>query len=584
MLSYWRCRKKIEGSGSDQEDVDRVLEAIQQFEHYLMDEGVRLREHVGGDEGLADRVNKRWRWMGEQWKRLGDMNLASCFEKKGWQPKDTIWSKLGYAALRAMSVRTAILASLVPVGFGVAGATGGLAAVALRRGVGAFAGSNAGYQFMEGWTEKGLKRRVADVDASTGAEEIMQIKHEYDEFIKTCRTAEEADAVREGDAYKDLQSAYCEVVKDMFAKKATVEDLRLKENESLAKARTVMKRNRKKMLVGALAGGLTSAIVAPTVVRGADWGLSNIPGVGGVWGGVKKAVGGFLGGVFDNSKTPPREVVDMLKKPAEIDGGEGLRPFSKVEPPSFEIRMDPDGGGVEALDLPQDQESILPQGEGAGALAEQGSYAVREGDRLSSVWLDKNGGDKSQMLAVMEALRELQGTKEGLEQLRGFGISSGNIDRIFPNDIIDIDAIQEWYDPTRTVQSDPSITGVLSGVEGGHVPGGAGEVDTSGTQEEKPTSTEGQKPAVSPEQIPEANKDTMEAMEINLNEMTVSDVVAMHQLPEESIVVAVDGVGNMSYTDLQKYNPAILEKTFPFGSVGEVRYRKRSGVYALDHR
>ena len=89
---------------------------------------------------------------------------------------------------------------------------------------------------------------------------------------------------------------------------------------------------------------------------------------------------------------------------------------------------------------------------------EGGFYTVQEGDSLSKIWLAANGGDVEQMTAAMGALEKLEGSPEGVEQLRAFGIDSGDVDLIHPQDRINITAIQEWLEGGDT-QVDADTTG-----------------------------------------------------------------------------------------------------------------------------
>ena len=72
---------------------------------------------------------------------------------------------------------------------------------------------------------------------------------------------------------------------------------------------------------------------------------------------------------------------------------------------------------------------------------EDGFYTVRKGDSLSKIWLAVNGCDAKRMRAAMMALEGL-----GEEQLRAFGIDSGDVDLIRPQDRINISAIQKWLE------------------------------------------------------------------------------------------------------------------------------------------
>ena len=72
---------------------------------------------------------------------------------------------------------------------------------------------------------------------------------------------------------------------------------------------------------------------------------------------------------------------------------------------------------------------------------EDGFYTVQKGDSLSKIWLAANGCDVEQAMRVLE---KLEGSPEGRKQLRAFGIDSGDVDLIRPQDRINITAIQGW--------------------------------------------------------------------------------------------------------------------------------------------
>ena len=71
-------------------------------------------------------------------------------------------------------------------------------------------------------------------------------------------------------------------------------------------------------------------------------------------------------------------------------------------------------------------------------------HVVQRGESLSEIWLDTHG-DKAYMLKVIEALTDLQRSEDGGEKLKSFGIRSGDIDLLYPEDEVKISAIQDWF-------------------------------------------------------------------------------------------------------------------------------------------
>ena len=657
-----------EKMGSDTVDPDAVegaLEMIAHFEHQLLHEEVRLRESMKNDTRSVEKVLEWWKW-------LGDKNLASWWfsEEKGGKPKNTLGGKIGYAALRAASLRTLLLGFLVPVAGFAAGGTGVAAAFTLRRGIstltGSSAGAHAGHAFTKAFLEKSLKGRIdAVVSQKTfeqeDYEQIITLKKEYDAFIQQYHP-DTAEEMRSGAEYENIQNAYLEAIKFFCADAKDVENLRMKQNLGEARARNTVRKN--KILLfgagagGALVGGAFSAFAMPKLF---DWGrdlvgkifpdshpldLKNMSQkLRNLYGGVAPSYGAESvpqDALVDSQDTVsgdaegPTSKEDVEKKRTEPAGkdtqtvdlsditsedGEKVVPSEVVldagaKERSFSLQDTPDAASPErvqqdssANDGPESANTTAdvdssgveqsPVEDSADFVVENGFYTVREGDSLSKIWLEKvqrDGGSMTsgELAAMMEELGNLDDAT-----LRDFGIRSGTIDLIYPDDKINIDAIQthldssevpaateksadtssDWRDRQSELDERFSKRSVPSPDSG--VP----DADTANASADA-LDNEVEAAEVPITLTPEARQAVLENLsknipsEINLNEMTVDEMLGAHAVPEHLVTIAVAGSDSepLPYTVLQKYNPAVLEKTFPLGSSGDIEVAMEKGV------
>ena len=504
--------------GADGEGVEGALEALTTFEQQFVDEQVRLRELVGGeDHKVAEKVKQAWGY-------LGDRNLASYLEKKGvYKTKDTLLGKVGYSALRAMSLRTAAMATLVPLaGFGF-GAVGVGVGIGLRRGIGGVMGASGGYALARRWLEKDLKKKVDGLSESKDFgeghyERIIDLKKEYDAFILEHR-ANTAEQVGVGEEYEKLQNMYSEAVKHFCGDAGKAEALRMKQSLGEVKARNAVKKkkNRAVLFGSAALGGVVSAVAMPKVFEMAqDWG-ANLFGADTDIDGSDRDSGKKTPQDTATTKKPdaapqreqgnqdaaPTEAVDSPtegedpksgetgdanKEQTSTENAEQPEPYVHKGPntpeeagldlekttPTEDANADPTKKEEAASPNQEETESKTPKEAGADPketpptedadadpteMEEEsstenarefelidGSYTVQEGDTLSEILLAANGGDEGQMLSVIEELEKLQGqgTEEGKAQLAAFGIESGDIDLIHPNDEIKVAEIQDW--------------------------------------------------------------------------------------------------------------------------------------------
>ena len=441
-------REKLKG-GDSEENIEATLDTIQIFENKLLDEEVRLRENMRGNEGLLEHAKKGW-------KRLGDMNLAILLSKKmGYEPKNTLLGKIGYGALRAMSLRTVLAGALVPLaGFG-AGASGIAVAIGVKRMIGALTGASAGHALTKAWLEKEIKGKVdkmstLQTSGKGNYEQVIQLKKEYDAFIKHYH-ADTADTIRDGAEYKAVQNLYRDAIKDSCKDAKGAEDLRMKQNLSEVKARNIIKRNKKILFSGAIAGGMISAFVTPKIFD-----VASGYGKGFFGGGVDSEIGNDGGSTVKPQNIPGSENPAI---PSEsLREGEGGGSFEVVHEDGKDDASPPLTSGGET-------EDIYPDVGGVEFDVHEGVYTVQDGNWLSTIWLNKNDGNVGQMHAVMDMLRDLQNTEGGLQKLKEFGISSGDIEVIYPGDEVNTNAIQEWFesknldssadtDPVQSVEQD----------------------------------------------------------------------------------------------------------------------------------
>ena len=456
-------REKLE-DGDSEGDVETALDAIRTFENNLMDEEIRLRNNIKGESELLAKVKRKWKW-------LGDKNLAIWLsDEKGYQPKNTFWGKVGYGVLRAASLRTALMGSLVPVaGFGF-GAAGIAAALGVKRGVGAFFGASAGHTFAQAWLERGLKKEIDEISTlktfkEKDYERAVHLKKEYDAFIQQYHS-DTAEEIRSGVEYKNIQDSYREAIK-FFCEDATgVENVRMKQNLSEVRARNIVKKNKLLLFGSAALGGAVSALVAPKVfdmasdlVDGADVPTDEPKST------YKKPIAKGRAAIpagsldIEQGSAVDSPAVSVDTRPAAVQGEpERVMDIDDVE--EQEVPLSPQDGDFEVVSeegentpLPEsagEVEDAVSEGsaidDGEFLVGEQGVYTVQDGNWLSKIWLDKNDGDRGQMLKVVEALRDLQDTEEGVEKLKDFGIRSGDIEILYPGDEIKTDAIQEWFD------------------------------------------------------------------------------------------------------------------------------------------
>lgn len=436
-------REGMEG-GNSESDVEVALDALLAFENDLMNEEIRLQKNVGGGPNIFEKVR-------DVWKRLGDVNIAALLQdKKGWQPKSTLWGKVGYGALRAASLRTGLMALLMPaagLGFGAAGVA---AALSVKRGIGVFSGGSAGHAFAKGWLEKDLKKKVDELSALEDADEedyerVIEMKKEYDAFIRRYHS-DTADEMRDGAEYQKIHNIYREAV-TFFCKDAMkAEELRMKQNLGEVRARNIIKKHKYALFGGAALGGAVSALVAPKV----------IDAVSDLVDGSDAAYDASSSKPYKAPETPPR-AAPSLRVP-------GVLTDPSVDADSQNIRMSPGRSFAvtsvdEEMPVPRSttdsggSQDAVPESVDTTVAAEeflvdaQGVYTVQDGNRLSTIWLDKSDGDAEQVEQVMRALRMLQSTEEGVATLKhAFGISSGDVEKIYPGDKIQTGAIQEWFD------------------------------------------------------------------------------------------------------------------------------------------
>ncbi len=456
-------REKLEDSDSEG-DVETALDAIRTFENNLMDEEIRLRNNIKGESELLAKVKRKWKW-------LGDKNLAIWLsDEKGYQAKNTFWGKVGYGVLRAASLRTALMGSLVPVaGFGF-GAAGIAAALGVKRGVGAFFGASAGHAFAQAWLERGLKKEIDEISTlktfkEKDYERAVHLKKEYDAFIQQYHS-DTAEEKRNGAEYKNIQDSYREAIKFFCADAAGVENVRMKQNLSEMRARNIVKNNKLLLFGSAALGGAVSALVAPKVfdmasdlVDGADVptdepkstykkpivkGRAAIPA-----GSLDIEQGGAVDSPAASAGMRPAAVQGEPERVMDIDDVEEQEVPLSPQDGDFEV-VSEEGENTPLPESAGEVEDAVSEGSAINdrefLVGEQGVYTVQDGNWLSKIWLDKNGGDEGQMLKVVEALRDLQGTEEGVEKLKDFGIRSGDIEILYPGDEIKTDAIQEWFD------------------------------------------------------------------------------------------------------------------------------------------
>ncbi len=514
--------ERMSGEDADENAVETAVEAITTFEQQLMEAEVRLRKQMNGDNKAVEKVKKLWGY-------LGDKNLGSFFEKKGWyRPKNTILGKIGYSALHAMSLRSAAMATLVPLaGFGF-GAAGVGVAIGLRRGIGGVMGASGGHALVRRWLENNLKKRVDEVSQlenleDADHEQVIHLKKEYDAFILEHR-ANTAEEVGGGEEYEKLQDMYRDAVKNFCNDADRVEKLRTRQNLSEVKARNIVrnKKNRGILFGSAFLGGAVSAVVAPKffdMAHDFGAGLIDADADGSDPDSGKKTSqdtsttkkvtnprqtettpstvddpssqtedlsstetdGTNQKQATPESATPPEPYIadSNLEDPtvaenadADLTKAEGDAANRNPEKPTSsegtdtdpaKAEEDPSRGSEDPTSAENTDASSAEMTEKPPASNEDvdtdstetteqeptertrefelvdGFYTVQEGDSLSKMWLAANGGDVEQMKAAMAAL-------EGLEkgQLQDFGIDSGNIHLIRPDDKINIDAIQEW--------------------------------------------------------------------------------------------------------------------------------------------
>lgn len=257
--------KRMGGENTDEGTVETALETLTIFEQHLVEEEIRLREQMNGDNKAVEKVKQLWGY-------LGDKNLASYLEKKDiYKAKNTLWGKVKYSALRAASLRTAAMAALVPLaGFGF-GAAGVATAIGLRRGIGGVMGASGGYALARRWLEKDLKKKVDGLPKledfnEKNYKQVVDLKKEYDAFILEHR-ANTAEQIGVGAEYEELQNMYAEAIKHFCSSEKKAAELRMKQNLSTAKERNIVKKTKNMAILfgSAALGGAVSAVVAPKV-------------------------------------------------------------------------------------------------------------------------------------------------------------------------------------------------------------------------------------------------------------------------------------------------------------------------------
>ena len=459
-------RNKLENSGSEG-DVEEALDVIQAFENKLIDEEIRLQNNSKGDKKLLAEVKRGWRW-------LRDKNLTFLLsEEKRGQTNNAFLNRMGrrvlHGALRAASLRTLAMGALVPVAGLAAGATGIATAIYVKMGIGTFSGASAGHAFTKVWLEKNLNRKIGEISEPEDLEkkdyeQIIDLKTEYDVFIRQYHS-DTAEEVRNGAEYQKIQNTYREVVKGFCKDAEGVEDLRMKQVLGEVKARNIVKKNKVKLFAGATVGGAISAFVAPKIfdmasglvdgeIAKRDLIVSKKPSIptgpvdvdhSGTVKDLPTPIDGHpVVSHGDSGQLTALDDADVREVPLSpkegefevvLEEGENA-PLSKHVDEVEDVSLSDGADGVEYV-MSEDGEFLVN---------ERGVYTVQDGNWLSKIWLDKNGGDKGRMIKVMQALKDLQSTDEGVEKLKEFGISSGDTDVLYPDDEINTEAIQEWFD------------------------------------------------------------------------------------------------------------------------------------------
>ena len=490
---------------ADEEAVEKALEALTIFEEQLMAEEVRLRGHMNGDSKAVAKVKKLWGYLGDR--NAASFLEKKGIYKSGNTLWGKI-AHSGLRALSFRSAAMAALVPLAGFGFGAAG-VGAAIGLRRGIGwvMGASGGHALARRWLER-NLKGRVNEISQLENLKDAdhEQVIHLKKEYDAFILEHR-ANTAEEVGGGEEYENLQGMYRDAVKNFCNDADRAEKLRTKQNLSEVKARNIVrsKKNKAVLFGSAFLGGAVSAVVAPKVFEMAhDFGAgltdTDLDGDDQSSGKktsqdtstTKKSQGDPL---KPNPETAPIEAADSPAKNEDLSGTETDDTDKKQVPPENTTPPEPyvykgtdtpppeqanldsegpassEGTNTDSTkaeeDLPTEEADNNPErtasAEGTDTdstaeaeetpaertrefVLEDGFYTVQEGDSLSKIWLAANGGDVEQMTAAMEALEKLEGSPEGVEQLKAFGIDSEKIALIHPDDRINVSAIQEWLE------------------------------------------------------------------------------------------------------------------------------------------
>ncbi|MDD5251355.1 MAG: hypothetical protein PHT12_01825 [Patescibacteria group bacterium] len=110
--------------------------------------------------------------------KLGDWNALNLGKKFGWEPK----SRIGKFAMRSVSVRNAITAGLLGVGFGLGAmsAVGG-GAILMRRGMAGFGAGVGSYDVMKRISEARRRKKMEGKDVSVlSREQIVELMEHHE--------------------------------------------------------------------------------------------------------------------------------------------------------------------------------------------------------------------------------------------------------------------------------------------------------------------------------------------------------------------------------------------------------------------
>ena len=447
----------------NENDIERAVEAMQNFEQKLLDEEVRLRDNVGGVWGACQKVKGGWR-------RLGEKNIGSwLMTRKGWQPKNTLWGKIGDSALQALSLRTLCMGAFVPLSFLTAGMTGVAVATGIRRGVRTLIGMDSGYQFVKGWQEKNLKERVEKMDEKT---DVIALKKEYDTFIKEHHSSESIDAVKKSQEYRSLQEKYYENIKDSYADTMEAEKVRMKQIESDLKSRNTVKKNKWKLFAGGTLAALAAGAVPEAVKKGIGFfGDSASPDAETL---VEKnktssfsEKGDTREGVLRNAKHEPAAGNSEVSPPVSDTAIETEK--TDTSPASNTVPETEKADSSPVSDTETETKESTPSSDDASIEIDLESYVVQSDDTIITL-LEEQGVDPNK---AWEKIRFLDVNEESLQEniegyaglsdvakrkvrekiqgmLNKFGIDSGDINLIYAGKTVNLEAVKDFVTNDKT--------------------------------------------------------------------------------------------------------------------------------------